>query len=277
MLRTHKKKIGGRMYQNYRKEALEECIAMIKSGTMSQQYASEHYKIPRRTLNYKMKEKHMQKSGKPTVFSAEEEERFVQCTLKMSNFGFPIDSFDLRHIVKDYLETKGRTVSQFKNNMPGTDWVRSFLKRHPELTNRFATNIKRVRAAIDEATLRDYINNLAKVIEGIPAENIWNYDESNLTDNPGLKKVLTKRGTKYPERICNTSKSSISLMYCGSAAGEILPPYVVYKSAHMWSTWTENGPKGSRYSNTSTGWFDSSTFTDWFKTLMLPKLKKTEW
>lgn len=55
--------------------------------------------------------------------------------------------------------------------MPGTDWVCSFLKGHPELTNRFATNIKRVRAAIDEATWRAHISNL-EVIDGIPLENI---------------------------------------------------------------------------------------------------------
>lgn len=42
---------------------------MIKSGLISQRYASQHYNIPRRTINYKLKKKHMQKVGKPTVFS----------------------------------------------------------------------------------------------------------------------------------------------------------------------------------------------------------------
>ena len=52
----------------------------------------------------------------------------------------------------------------------------------------------------------------------------------------------TKRGMKYPERIINSTKSATSLMFCGSASGEILPPYVVYKAEALWSTWTENAP-----------------------------------
>lgn len=84
------------------------------------------------------------------------------------------------------------------------------------------------------------------------------------------------RGTKYPENICNSSKSSISLMMCGSAAGEIIPPYIVYKSQHMWSTWTENSPKRCRYHHTKSGWFDSVTFEDWFFSLLLPRLRKLQ-
>jgi len=66
--------------------------------------------------------------------------------------------------------------------------------------------------------------------------NIWNYDETNLTDEPGQKKVVTKRGCKYPERIINSTKSSISLMFCGNAEGELLPPYAVYKAESLWNT-----------------------------------------
>ncbi|KAJ8912182.1 hypothetical protein NQ315_006149 [Exocentrus adspersus] len=36
----------------------------------------------------------------------------------------------------------------------------------------------------------------------------------------------------------------------------------------------ENGPKGARYSNSPSGWFDATTFNDWFESLMLPKMKK---
>lgn len=42
----------------------------------------------------------------------------------------------------------------------------------------------------------------------------------------------------------NNTKTSISVMFCGSAAGESLPPFVVYKSINMWDTWAQNGPWG---------------------------------
>ncbi|XP_068084395.1 uncharacterized protein [Anabrus simplex] len=63
---------------------------------------------------------------------------------------------------------------------------------------------------------------------------------------------------------------------CGNAAGEILPPYVNYKAEKMWDTWTEGGPTGARYNRTKSGWFDGTTFEDWFNTLLLPELKKKD-
>lgn len=63
-------------------------------------------------------------------------------------------------------------------------------------------------------------------------------------------------------------------MFSGNAAGELLPPYVVYLAQHMWTTWTENGPKGCRYKTSPSGWFDAAIFTDWLKYQMIPRLKK---
>ena len=74
----------------------------------------------------------------------------------------------------------------------------------------------------------------------------------------------------------NASKSATSLMFCGNATGEILPPYVVYKSESIWSTWTEGGPAGTRYNRSKSGWFDQTCFEDWFLSLLLPRLKRQE-
>lgn len=171
-------------------------------------------------------------------------------------------------IVASYLNKIGRIVTRFKNNISDEECAQSILKRHPNLNgSRLASNIKRSRASVDKKALEEYIANLTPVIDGIPAQNMFNYDESNLNDDPGRKKVLAKRGCKYPERIFNSSKTSISIMMCGSAAGNLLPPHVVYRSQKLWDLWAENGPCGARYNNTTSGWFDADVFQDWFKTL----------
>ncbi|KAJ8971660.1 hypothetical protein NQ314_000583 [Rhamnusium bicolor] len=204
-----------------------ECLNEIKRGEISHRKAEARYNIPRRTIMNKLKEKHTKLPGKPAVFSKEEEETFVSYIFVMSEFGFPLTTYDLRHAIKSFLDRIGRSVSYFNQNIPGKDWIRSFLQRHPQLTARFAANIKRSRAATDESILREYINNLAEIVRDVPEQNIWNFDETNLTDDPGQKKIICRRGVKYPEKICNFSKSSTSLMICGSAAGELLPPYVI--------------------------------------------------
>lgn len=68
----------------------------------------------------------------------------------------------------------------------------------------------------------------------------------------------------------------MSIIFCGSASGDILEPYVVYKSSHMWSTWTENSPKNARYNNSFSGWFDGAVYCDWFESIFVPKVKKLE-
>lgn len=278
MPRKYKRQLGSRRYADYTKEKLEECLLRIRNKEMTQREAATYYNIPRRTLINKLKiiseNKEPRRPGFPPIFTEEEETEFLKCIIQLSEYGFPVTPLELRFIVRSYLNRTGRTVTRFKENLPGNEWVISFTKRHPQLTMRFASNIKKCRAAVNEKTLRDYIDNLDLELKDVPATNIWNFDESNLTDDPGKKKVLTKRGTKYPENICNTSKTSISLMFAGNAAGEMMPPYVVYKSTHLWDTWTQNGPKGCRYSNTPSGWFDINTFNDWFEFMMLPRLKK---
>ena len=110
--------------------------------------------------------------------------------------------------------------------MPCNDWVRSFLKwRKSEIAERMCQNIKRNRAAVSPDIIEKYFENLTKTIKDVPPSNILNFDETNLTDDPGRKKVIMKRGTKYPERIMNSIKSATSIMYAGCADGHILPPY----------------------------------------------------
>ena len=65
-------------------------------------------------------------------------------------------------------------------------------------------------------------------------------------------------------------------MFAGSGSGVLLPPYVVYKSQHLYSTWTERGPRGAHYNRTQSGWFDMYVFEDWVQTIALPYLKKME-
>jgi hypothetical protein len=104
------------------------------------------------------------------------------------------------------------------------------------------------------------MNRLEKSLAGIPPSRIYNYDETNLTDDPGTKKVLHKRGSKYVEQISNITKSAISLMFRGNAEGPLIPIYVVYKSESLWTTWTERGPPNTRYNRSKSGWFDTNIF-----------------
>ncbi|XP_055531382.1 uncharacterized protein LOC129722145 isoform X2 [Wyeomyia smithii] len=65
-------------------------------------------------------------------------------------------------------------------------------------------------------------------------------------------------------------KPNSPVMFAAAADGFVLPPYIVYASVHLYSTWTEGGPKGTRYNRSKSGWFDKVIFEDWFTSMALP-------
>jgi hypothetical protein len=77
-------------------------------------------------------------------------------------------------------------------------------------------------------------------------------------------------------RSATTQKSAIAVVFCGSASGQLLPPYVVYKGQNCYEYWCDGGIKGTAYSSTPSGWFDRFTFSDWFQKIFLPAAKKLE-
>ena len=168
-------------------------------------------------------------------------------------------------------------MNKFKDNIPGEEWARSFMKRHTNrIRSRICQNIKTARSDLTKETFTQYFENLKEVIADVPPCNILNYDETNLGDDPGAEKLIFKRGKKYPERIMNYTKGNTSIMFSGTATGELLPVYVVYKSLNLWQSWTNGGPKKARYNRSKSGWFDAVCFDDWFQTVVVPWAKKQE-
>lgn len=269
MPRKYERRSGNRPYKtNYSDQELASAISDVHNG-MSIKKAAEKHRVPRRTLADRLSQTHGQKPGRPTVFSNSEEAMLRNCLQSVAEWGYPLSVMDFRLIIKGYLEKKERNEKRFKNNVPGVDFIRSFAARN-RISFRRAGNIRRARSAVDHGDIQDYFDRLRAVLENAPPDCIFNYDETNLTDHPGEKLVMVQRGTKRVERVQEHSKMTTSMMVCGNAAGELLPPMIVYKAINLYENWTSGGPRGAVYDVTQKGWFDARTFRRWFKTVFLP-------
>jgi hypothetical protein len=153
---------------------------------------------------------------------------------------------------QQYLDKKGETTA-FKDNLRTRRFVISFLKRRKQFSLRKTNPLKRSRVYREE--VQRFFANFAKVVEGVPPENIFNFDESPMRGDPKNSKCIFTRGTKYCEMVLNTSKQIISIMFCGSASGDMWPPKIVYKAKSLY-TWCEKGPKNAVYACSPSGWFD---------------------
>jgi hypothetical protein len=271
MPRQYKPDPKCKKYIKYKKEDIAKAFQDLRANKLSYRVAAAKYNIEYTVLYRHNTRNNIKTLGGQTVLSPKVENIIVENINACADWGFPMDRYDLRLLVKIYLDKKGIESKRFKNNMPGVEFAGGFLKRHKnKISERYAQNIKRARANVSSESINNYFNELTETLINTPPANIVNYDETNLTDDPGRKKVIVKRGSKYPERVMNTTKCSISLMMAGTAAGYLFPPYVIYKAQHLYDLWKVGGPKGARYNRTASGWIDIITFEDWIKTVIIP-------
>jgi len=265
------RKYVGAAGPRYADETLQNAIGKVKSGEMSLTSAAKKYKIPVGTLYNKSHGKHSKSTGGQTRLDKQCETFLATIIITLAQWMVPITSAEIRLLVKDYLDKKLPAQTKlFKDNLPGKDWMEGFIKRH-NLTKRVATKVKRARAELSPAVIVPYFEHLAEEIKDVPPCNIFNYDETKLTDDPGSSTVIVAKGTKRVEGVSDANnKEGSSLMFCGNAEGLYLPPMVVYKAVNCYHNWTRYGPGGAVYAANKTGWFNMPLFDRWFFEIFLP-------
>ena len=131
---------GCRTYRDYSTEKLESALKIIRTKKMTQHNAAKYFKIIRSTLKYKLQGEHQLPFGGYKVLTDEAENAIIQHCIVMSDYGFPLDTYDLKFTVKFYLDTTGCTEPRMKQKMPGVEWTRSFLKRIKHRSQIFIEN-----------------------------------------------------------------------------------------------------------------------------------------
>lgn len=276
MVRVYTKVKGLAQRRKYDVGQLEAALRDVKSGRDTLRGAAVRHCVPFSTLRDHAAHQSCKKYGGQAVLSTEEEHCLTTCLKICADWGFPISRRDLRSIVHNFLERRGRQVKVFKDNAPGKDWVAAFLGRHADLTERLAQNVKRARAELSEKVIDEYFENLKTTLEGVPAANIVNYDETGFSDDPGKSKAIFRRGSRTSERVIDHSKVNTSVMFAISASGRTLPPYILYKAKYIYDSWTEGGPPRAMYDSDESGWFTMGAFENWFNRVAIPYFRSLE-
>nr|CAI5865504.1 unnamed protein product [Callosobruchus analis] len=165
---VRKRKLGARTYKDYTNEVLDQALSKVTEEGWSLQRASREYKIPYGTLNNKFHGRCIRKNGRQTVFSMSEEKVFISAAITCGDWGFPLEAADLRQFAKNYLDSQGRNIAIFSNNLPGNDWMYSMLKRHNNaIVRKMAANIKRSRASVSRDGIKNYFDNLPTSLQNV--------------------------------------------------------------------------------------------------------------
>jgi hypothetical protein len=158
----------------------------------------------------------------------------------------------------------------FPDGQPTYDWFQCFVSRHSSLKLKRSSPLEKSRASLTTLQVDEWFALLTKVIEennliNCPAQ-IFNADETGeklfvfystdpfhknlgFSDAVSASKVIVHRGTSNAYQVQGGSggKSYTSVMICASATGQLMPPFVVYRSKRLFQEWCLGGPLGAGY------------------------------
>ncbi|XP_070182914.1 jerky protein homolog-like [Littorina saxatilis] len=152
----------------------------------------------------------------------------------------------------------------------GKDWYRLFKRRHPEISLRQpeATSFARAEGFNREAVNR-YFNLLEELVDDISlhASRIFNMDETGIsTVQKRCQKVLAQKGKHQIGSMSSGERGvNTTIVVCASAAGNYVPPFVIFKRKRMPPSLAEGSPVGSVVTCNDSGWMDGNMFYTWLQ------------
>ncbi|GAB1602359.1 uncharacterized protein LOC115211605 [Argonauta hians] len=281
MPRLHKK-----ILKTFSEDDLRDAINCYKNGGKGVTFRSvaRKFGVPRSTLERwvnKRESAHF-RSGRDTVLSTEIEEYLIEALLYLGDLGWTLDNDQLKFIVKSYLDSM-ELQTVFKNNVPGDDWLHHFMNRWEDrLTLRKPNNVNNLKVReLPDAIIEGFFQMLTQLVNQLGItdlpERFYNLNETGLNLDPKKKKTFHHRGIKNGQYVMpSVGKTLYTVLFCGNAEGEYLPPYVIYKGKYLYDTWMMGGPAGTTYNITETGWMDDYVFENWVTQTFLPFVKNRE-
>ena len=249
-------------------EQMEAAMLSAGKGTMSANKAADLHGVPRSTLKDRLSGRvvHGINPGPKPYLTRDEEMELSTHLLQASSMGLGKTRRDVKSIVGSFVESKGI----LKGSTVSNGWWEKFLKRNPSLSLRSGDSTAGVRMdAMTIENMKVYFDLLREVYDKFDFENhpeaIYNMDETGVPLEPRPPKVVAKRGQKKVR--CRTSgqKAQITVIGCGSATGQILPPFIIYAAKKLNHLWMRDEVTGSRYSVSDKGWVDQRLFYYWLK------------
>ena len=169
-------------------------------------------------------------------------------------------------VVMQYLRDLQRP-NPFRHDRPGKDWWLGFMRWWPTLMERKPQHLPANRAtALTENSVDAWLLKVKKAVESAGLDKLetdqlakwmWNCDETAFATDVASKRILARRGEKnVHETGGGSGREYITVLGCGCASGERLPPYIVYRGKNLWTSWTHNGPAGTLYSVSESGWME---------------------
>ena len=238
----------------------------VREGRLSIRRVADTYQIPKSTLSDRVsgRVREGSHSGPSRYLADEEEAELVYFLVGSANVGYAKTKKDVLAIVSRVAESKGLTNCPVSHG-----WWESFRKRHPHLALRTAEKLSYARyVSTDPDIIDKYFDLLKDTLSDNkrldrPAQ-IFNCDETGLPLDQTPPYVIAAKGQKHPRTVVAGSKKQITVLACANAAGNALPPLVIFARKALNPQLTHGEVPGTMYGLTDSGWMDGEVFDNWF-------------
>ncbi|XP_052805300.1 uncharacterized protein LOC128235033 isoform X2 [Mya arenaria] len=278
-------------YVTYSHEDLLNAVRCIKEEGMSVYKAAELYGVPKSTLHDKACGKSnmlFQRKGPSPLLSYDDEKKLVDYLLQMSNLGYMFSIQELRNLASELAVEKGKLC---EGMLLSPRWHKSFRTRWPILNEKvfgdFRTCERKHRDEPRRKTLETFefeedgeqiqISTMADEMD-ICLSNYFTelrviLEKYDLMDRPGriycIDEVAIQYESGHPKaRQIKSLKTSfpsrsettvVSLIGCGNALGNSLPPFLIYPGFKLDSDLMKGKYPGVQGVCTENGLTDYST------------------
>ncbi|XP_060564988.1 uncharacterized protein LOC132724184 [Ruditapes philippinarum] len=246
----------------YSPTALTNAYMHIKENGTSVRKASKLYGVPESTLRDRtlglVHIDTLSAGGQP-LFDEYEEANLVSHFKTMAGYGHGYTRQECVDIATDYAVQLGRRTQDRPLTMK---WMRGFLKRWPELKVVKPKGLEHARAKMaSRDTVMKYFINLKETIENhnIEPHLIFNIDEKAVKVEHKPPHVVSS-SSYIPSAVTSGKGQIVTLIGAGSAAGQAIPPYLVFPGQRMRSELMIGASPGADGTVSETGWSNGSIF-----------------
>lgn len=234
----------------YDKMDLQMAFDATQKG-MSVYKAARMYRVPETTLRDRASGRisvdPMVRPGPEGMLSCKEDVRVAEHILHMADIGYHYRKVDIQRMAMDFAISLGKVVKskrQLSNN-----WFYSFMKRWPDLKYARPQKQPSVSSAKSASVenIRKYFHELSDIFSSNGfskhPERIYYVDESVVSIDTEYS------GTDATAQFVDSpSSSNVTIIACGNALGNHVPPYYVYPD-HQWADELLHGADGEIFTS----------------------------
>lgn len=275
-----------RKYNLWTDDDMDTALTKYTNKSMGFNEVCRFYHIPKPTFRRHLKGLNKQKSiGRPKDLSKDMEDELVKHVLDLESSFFGLRIRDLRSLAYQLAE-KYELSHRFNKTtkLAGWKWYYNFMKNHPEISLRTPepTSMARCQGFTKEI-VNEFFDKYESIIDNgkFTAQQIYNVDETGLSTVHKPSKILAHKGKHQVGAVTSGERGiNTTCICCMNAAGEFIPPMLIYKRTRMADGLKRGGPPNTVYTCSESGWITAELFFEWLKHFItctkLEKFKKNQ-